>query len=723
MSPEARNETCRRISSFAHERPFICSLILLGLAVLFSPILAAATLGLSAAACFWSLMACLTIVFMSPTILLTAIIAALVWLSYCAVRFTTGLFAKAKVPVGSGNEGNQVLMKPEAEANGNEAHAKLESIQFGMNMMIGTRTCIAFTLLCVVYFVAQSEKYPLLPSVKVDWTEGTRFPAVTWGDESGVKDHSNDKLPNSADQQPTDSSSATRPSIDGGRLHSTEWEASDVEQEGNGQEEDEDTDTGYSLSLHTWLMKRGLMPGRAVPIVTIADSSYLHVLHAMQQRLGKWGYDHELIVLCLDAACAEDTELLNPYPGYLLGNDAAMHAVALFKFMANLNLAENGYDFVFLDADVFFTGSHDPFSVMLPLSNKTWDLQFQPDNAPDELNIGWYFARSTPATQMYFRLSFAHWIQTKTEKWDQLVMNNVKDEILQKQATLAAELAAGTAESRKPSSPPLRIHMLELKYFRNFMKDLWSTELFGNQTATDDYVSTAAAIHYTCVQHDLKEYFGLYYGGFGDLHGYYSDPPPLLRPVGISGTSDIVHKQVAFALALGKTTNRTVAWPDSVDVFQRWGDGTYHLLQRMPSVKAVSFPSAKSAGYAIVEGQYLQNRVRNGLDPLTEVHWTLRQYVEEGKGDVNSGWLDSLAKSLDAEDGFPVVTLDFTDVGAEWSRLMDPSVANGPEFDASVRGAEAKFYTAFQESGMETLSAEMARCRWVDGGDGCLLNC
>lgn len=32
----------------------------------------------------------------------------------------------AKVPVGSGNESNQVLMKPEAAANGNEAHANLE---------------------------------------------------------------------------------------------------------------------------------------------------------------------------------------------------------------------------------------------------------------------------------------------------------------------------------------------------------------------------------------------------------------------------------------------------------------------------------------------------------------------------------------------------------------------------------------------------------------------
>lgn len=400
--------------------------------------------------------------------------------------------------------------------------------------------------------------------------------------------------------------------------------------------------------------------------------------------------------------------------------------------MANLNLSENGFDFVFLDADVFFTGSHDPFSVMLPLSNKTWDLQFQSDNAPDELNIGWYFARSTPATQMYFRLSFAHWIQTKTDAWDQAVMNVIKNHILQKQAAQAADIAAGTNETDEPSTPPLRIHMVELRHFRNFMKELWSTELFGNQTATDEYVSAAAAIHYTCVQHDLKEYFGLYYSGFGDLHGYYSKPPPLLRPVGISGTAGAVHRQVAFALALGRRTNRTVAWPGAVDVFQRWGDGTYHLLPRMPSVKAVSWPSARGAGYALVEGQYLQNRAREGLGPLTEVHWGLGEYVGQAGGDPaggggDGGWLESMAEGLAAEEGFPVVSLDFTDVGAGWSQLMDPGVAAGPGYDDLVREAEAKFYAVFKESGMEEFSAsplaELGLCRWVDGGDGCLLNC
>lgn len=107
------------------KRPFIAqSLVALGLAVLLSPILTAVALGLFVTTCFWSLLAFLTILFLSPAILPAAVIAAAIWLSYTTVQWSADMFAK--VPVGSGNEGNQVLMRPEAEANGNEAHAKLE---------------------------------------------------------------------------------------------------------------------------------------------------------------------------------------------------------------------------------------------------------------------------------------------------------------------------------------------------------------------------------------------------------------------------------------------------------------------------------------------------------------------------------------------------------------------------------------------------------------------
>lgn len=217
--------------------------------------------------------------------------------------------------------------------------------------MIGSRACLAFTLLCLVYFVAHFEKYSLLPSVKVNWTEGTRLPAITWGDESRANDFPDDKPPGSFNKQPFHSDSAIGPDTDGSHLDLSELEGNDSDQNWDGKEDADDADdaddemyTSVSLSLHGWLMKRGLMPGKSIPIVTIADSSYLHVLHAMQQRLGKWGYDRDLVVLCLDQACAEDTELLNPYPGYLLENDAAMHAVAFFKVFS-LRILNNDLEY------------------------------------------------------------------------------------------------------------------------------------------------------------------------------------------------------------------------------------------------------------------------------------------------------------------------------------------------------------------------------------------
>jgi Nucleotide-diphospho-sugar transferase len=79
---------------------------------------------------------------------------------------------------------------------------------------------------------------------------------------------------------------------------------------------------------------------------------------------------------------------------------------------------------VFLDGDVYLTGTVDPFKNMLPLSNNTWDIQFQPDHPPGtDYNIGWYFARSSPATFDFFNRSYAKW--NETHQWDQEVMNAV----------------------------------------------------------------------------------------------------------------------------------------------------------------------------------------------------------------------------------------------------------------------------------------------------------
>jgi hypothetical protein len=86
-----------------------------------------------------------------------------------------------------------------------------------------------------------------------------------------------------------------------------------------------------------------------------------------------------------------------------------------------MDLAANGYNFVFFDGDAYLTGATNPFETMLSLSNDTWDIQFQIDH-PEVLdyNIGWYFAKATKLTFEFFQRSYLRW--NETQQWDQLVM-------------------------------------------------------------------------------------------------------------------------------------------------------------------------------------------------------------------------------------------------------------------------------------------------------------
>src|SRR2546421_3673722 len=83
------------------------------------------------------------------------------------------------------------------------------------------------------------------------------------------------------------------------------------------------------ITLGAWLKSRGITAD-ITPIVTIGDSKYLRVLHSLQHRLELWGRGQDLVVLCLDAACAED-KALRGYPGYVQDDEKVMHSVALLK--------------------------------------------------------------------------------------------------------------------------------------------------------------------------------------------------------------------------------------------------------------------------------------------------------------------------------------------------------------------------------------------------------
>ena len=87
----------------------------------------------------------------------------------------------------------------------------------------------------------------------------------------------------------------------------------------------------HSTKFGTWLKSRGITSD-VTPIVTIADSKYLRVLHSLRSRLETWGYGLHLVVLCLDAACVHD-EALHGYAGFMQDGGQVMHSVALLKVL------------------------------------------------------------------------------------------------------------------------------------------------------------------------------------------------------------------------------------------------------------------------------------------------------------------------------------------------------------------------------------------------------
>jgi hypothetical protein len=91
------------------------------------------------------------------------------------------------------------------------------------------------------------------------------------------------------------------------------------------------SDSPVIPSLSEWLRQRNIVPGGPVPLITISDSSYLRALRSLQKRLSTWGYEQQLIVLCLDKTCAEDTSLQNAYSGYVQNDANVMHAVGKIK--------------------------------------------------------------------------------------------------------------------------------------------------------------------------------------------------------------------------------------------------------------------------------------------------------------------------------------------------------------------------------------------------------
>jgi hypothetical protein len=372
-----------------------------------------------------------------------------------------------------------------------------------------------------------------------------------------------------------------------------------------------------------------------------------------------------------------------------------------------------GYSFVFLDGDVFLTGTRDPFSDMLPLSLDTWDMQFQQDYPwpSTNLNIGWFFARASPATLEFLERSFVRW--NETQAWDQGVMNDIA-------ADMESEFEAEETQSAR-----LRIHRLNLNSFQNFMLLPWQETLFGDESQAMALVQESTILHFTCIEQGLKTYMGLNFGGFADVDGYYSNAPPLLRIANVSGTSDVIHREVGFALQIAAMTGRTLVWPDSVAIYQQRQDPEttqtiYSFVPRYPGALTVNYHAAERAGFAVVESRYLQNRrqytQKEHEETMIEIEWLQ---------DVGIARFEQLITGL-GPDVVPV--LDFGNFGVEWEPEEDTEEGQGPAiFTSRIEAARISFDDLYQRSGMDAYIEEVLekvpKCASCETGGYCLNNC
>lgn len=369
---------------------------------------------------------------------------------------------------------------------------------------------------------------------------------------------------------------------------------------------------------------------------------------------------------------------------------------------------------MFLDGDVFLTIYRDPFKDMLPISDVSWDIQFQMDHYDNSLNIGWFLTRACNATAELFRRSYAQWLDTSA--WDQAIMNDVAHEM--------------------EGNQTLRIHRLDLARFRNFMLEDWERDIFGAEDIVQRFIEESAIIHYTCVERDLKGYFGANLGGFSDLDGYYSNPGPLLGVANIAGTSEAIFQQVAFALQIANTTKRTFIWPNNVAIVQmrpvNANSIQYIYHNQLPGLRVVSHASARTAGLKVVEGRYLQNQqhiVKESVRSTRKIEVAIfLQQDHQSSAARLEGVIRDIASHIT-----PI--LDFGSVqpqGRSWLRPQDFNVQisydlNAEGFADHLHDTSTLFAEMLQMSGLlkysESMMLELRRCKNADRDVGCLKVC
>ncbi|EGX49891.1 hypothetical protein AOL_s00076g532 [Orbilia oligospora ATCC 24927] len=365
---------------------------------------------------------------------------------------------------------------------------------------------------------------------------------------------------------------------------------------GAGLDESGSTHLPY-FDLVWWLRSIGRFPGEPL-IFMIASNAEMALTFNMHETFEKYGNENNFFVLCLEKACLDAPEIFT-YDVVGMNKNSV-------KIAASAQLLRERFSFVFIDPDVYLTGSIDPFSVMLPLSDPDWDIQFFPGPARGAKGIdaSFFYARPNEPTKEFFKRVKKNWKESGDQDLNSLM--NV----------MAFEMFSGDGT--------LKMKILGSKEFRGWGDMIeWESKNYNNYAAMNIIQNETAVVHMTCVEPSLRSYIARNFGAWYDVESYYSGKRKFLAVKGLEGDASHASKIIGFAAKVAMDSYRTLIFPSSAILTQarknaQTGASDYVTVPEFPAYRIVNPSSLYPLSLRLVEATYLNNRARYTDEHLTE---------------------------------------------------------------------------------------------------------
>ncbi|EPS38910.1 hypothetical protein H072_7338 [Dactylellina haptotyla CBS 200.50] len=477
------------------------------------------------------------------------------------------------------------------------------------------------------------------------WTYGATLPRVFHGFED-VDENVQGEPASQSNSASTVPATKTSPDLPAG---------SSASEDGAGIDQSGSTNLPY-FDLVWWLRSIGRVPGKPLIFMVGGNADMAHAFN-MYDILQKYGRHDNFFLMCTQKACLDAPDV---YTYDVVGMNRRS-----VKIAASIQLLREGWNFIFLDPDVYLTDALDPISQMLPMDEPAWDIQFAPGPAKGAkgLDASFFWARPNKYTREFFRRVKNNWSESGDQDLNSL-MNIVAFEMSNGQATLKLKIL-GTAP---------------FKSWGDYIE--WESKNFNNKDAINTLYNQTAAVHMTCVEPQLRPYLARNFGAWTDVESYYTGSRKFLGVKGLEGDASHASRIIGFAAKVAMDTQRTLIFPSSAILTQarknaNTGASDYVTVPEFPAYRIVDPSSLDNLNLHVVEAMYLNNKARytrqvpsqdviimgNGhsvKDPKDGKPVVVRTIKEEKK-DIEVVWLDMGSGrwwDLDASGAMALYTKD-----------------------------------------------------------------